>query len=206
VWLSPNGGIVVFAPLLVIPVIALAIAGWKTKTWVQRFVSAAPLGLLFLLCIGFGRWFSPFGWWTWGPRLCLPWLAPLLVLALDNDGARLERWAAKLLWPWPVALGLTAVVIVLALPHVTMLPDSDAFYGFFVKNLDCPNAPHLDVRAGVGPFYDCLDSIIFARKDFALARAYADLGKSDVRVPLMLYAALLAGLCFWLRRETKDVA
>ena len=28
------------------------------------------------LIAGLASWFSPFGWWAWGPRLSLPWVIP----------------------------------------------------------------------------------------------------------------------------------
>jgi hypothetical protein len=200
-WVAPNGGLLFFAPLLTGTVVALSFVGWKEKTRWSRAVGAAPFGLLIILTLGLGRWCSPFGWWSWGPRLCLPWLAPLLLLALDMEGTRLESLLRSFTRPVTRTLALAAVVVVLGIPHVSMLPDADAFYGFFQRNLDCPAAVRLDVRdpASQGAFYDCMSLLAFPHRDFVLGRAYADSGLDRVRTPLLMYGALLLGLCFWLR-------
>lgn len=201
-WLSPNGGLLVFAPLLVVPLIALAIAGWRSKTWEQRALSAAPLGLMVVLTIGFGRWFSPWGWWTWGPRLCIPWLGPLLLCALIVDGERFEAGLRRVLRPVPVAVVLALVVVAIGAPHLTMLPDSDAFYGFFVGNLECPRARFLDVRSAGQEFYDCLNVMVYPKQDFAIARTLKHAGA--VWLQLALYALVMVGLCTWLRYEAMS--
>ncbi|MBK7859360.1 MAG: hypothetical protein IPJ65_12205 [Archangiaceae bacterium] len=204
-WVSPNGGMLVFAPLATLALIACAVLGFRAeKTWSRRLASLTPAGLMFLLTVGFGRWWAPFGWWTWGPRLCLPWLAPLLLLALLIDGARLEAWLRRALGRLPVAAGLAALVLVAASPHLTAIGDSDSFYGFFLGNEDCLQINSIDIRKNPELYYPCLNQLIFPKRDFAIART---LGHSASRfaAPLAMYLGLLALLLFWLRREVLAV-
>ncbi len=203
IWFSPNGGLLPYAPLLTVALVGLGIAGWKAKG-TQRLAAVAPLALLVVLTIGFARWFSPFGWWTWGPRLCLPWLPALLIVALDLEGERLERAAARVLRPLALGVGLAALLVAASLPHVQMLRDPGAFYGFFSPGRDCPQL--VDVRGPTqAQFYVCHNALIFPRYTFMAATAYGHLNQPESQAPLLLYMALLLGLWCWLRVEVLRV-
>jgi hypothetical protein len=203
-WVAPNGGLLFFAPLATLTLVAIAWVSWRQKApLLHRLAGLVPFALMLVATLGFARWFSPYGWWTWGPRLCLPWVAPLLLAALALEPGRFEAGLRRALEPLPIALVTTAVLIAVALPHLAMLPAADLFYGFFAGNAECPHP--VDVRAGTPDlFYACTNAMAFPQQDFVLLKPYAKLDQPNMRVAAALYAALLAGLSLWLRREAID--
>jgi hypothetical protein len=94
-WFSPTSGIWLcwtsFAALF--PVIAWRLfkkqkAGQLTR---HRWLTWAGVSaLMLILTVGFSKWFSPFGWIAWGPRLMLPWLPAALLLLLEEYGGELR--------------------------------------------------------------------------------------------------------------------
>jgi hypothetical protein len=197
-WLSPNGGLLPFAPWLTAALVFLAIPS-KEASWQSRLASAAPLLLLGVLTLGLARWFSPFGWWTWGARLCVPWLPALLLTALTFEGERLEARLRPLFKHWPAVVAIAAVVVLFAVPHLVMLQAADIFYGFFDGNQDCQRL--IDVRGNPTAFYACHNALIFPRYEFMPLQALAAWDRDVIRWPLYGYVSLLLGLCLWLRRE-----
>ena len=72
-----------------------------------------------LLTVGFARWWTPFGWSAYGPRLMLPWLLPARLARARRLRRRARRLAQRrpraarsALWPVFVA------VLLLTIPHL----------------------------------------------------------------------------------------
>src|SRR5262249_47801634 len=95
-WVSPNGGLLAFATLPIL--IILSAAAWTVSRAVSRkadrsdLPAVSALIILIALSVGFAQWYSPFGWWAWGPRLHLPWIPALLWLVLFCYPERLNHW------------------------------------------------------------------------------------------------------------------
>jgi hypothetical protein len=195
-WVSPNGGLLVFAPWLTLAVVALALRRGPSP-WPERVATASPLLLLGVLTLGLARWFSPFGWISWGPRFCTPWLPSLLLVALTFEGARCEALMRRVLQRRGAAVAGMLLVLTLAAPHLLMLPKTDRLWGFFTANPDCPVAA--DVRRQPAEFYVCHNGLSFPRHELVLLGAFNQVDLAPV--PLAGYAVLLVGLCAWLRRE-----
>ena len=132
----------------------------------EGWPALALLAIVAGLVLGLATWWSPFGWWAWGPRLGLPWVLPLLLLALSAFAPLLLPVAARILAS-PGAIVVVATLAVLAtLPHVGFLWHADAVLsGFFLHETDvCP---------GGGPpptpvYYDCLREQMRARHPIRL--------------------------------------
>jgi hypothetical protein len=79
--LSPNGGVVVFWALP----LAVAVLGWRMRDLrAEPYAVALVVVAALLSCIGFARWWAPFGWDAWGNRLMIqPMLAVLVVSLLS---------------------------------------------------------------------------------------------------------------------------
>lgn len=79
--MSPNGGVVVFWALP----LTLAVFGWRMRDLrIEPNAVALVLIAALLSCIGFARWWAPFGWDSWGNRLMIqPMLAVLVVSLLS---------------------------------------------------------------------------------------------------------------------------
>lgn len=87
IWLSPNGGILFFWFSWFICFFSILIA--ITKLTFKRFrltfyelPALTIIMILFGLTFGFASWWAPFGWYSWGPRLMLPWMPSLLLLLI----------------------------------------------------------------------------------------------------------------------------
>lgn len=89
------------------------------------------------LTIGLAAWWTPFGWAAWGPRLTLPWILPLVLLALVAYGEPLGELTRRLLEsPWRLAL-VAALIIAFALPHVGYMWRPKSMNDFFSASGPC---------------------------------------------------------------------
>lgn len=87
-WFAPAGGIAFFWPLTALVLFAVGVRLIVGLARRRSAVEVAPDLLIVAVAIGFtlglAFWFSPFGWITYGPRLAVPLLPALLVLALER--------------------------------------------------------------------------------------------------------------------------
>jgi hypothetical protein len=122
-WLSPNGGLLFFWPSFVAALVAVTAVVLRAPRAVHSgLVPLAGVGaVLFLLTLGFSKWFAPFGWPAWGPRLMLPWIPSCVLLlfwyyardveaALARVSARPGRWLILLLLLAAASLPQAAVL------------------------------------------------------------------------------------------------
>lgn len=79
--ISPNGGVVIFWALS----LTFALFGWLMRDLRIEPNAVALVSMVALLsCLGFARWWAPFGWDSWGNRLMIqPMLAVLVVSLLS---------------------------------------------------------------------------------------------------------------------------
>jgi hypothetical protein len=132
-WFSPNGGITWFWPCAPLLVFAIAIASYRRERLSWRsvgvlVVSALLIGELAVL----STWFSPFGWYAWGPRLTLPLVPALIVTACVLGAARATRFVSgvlRSLWVLPTS----GIVIALGLPEAVVLFHGLAISEFFAR-------------------------------------------------------------------------
>src|SRR5438874_1066928 len=81
---SPSGGIFVFwlsASVLIAAACVLPFVGRS-----HRRLDVRPALVLIAICLGLllglASWWTPFGWTSYGPRLSLPWILPLVLMSL----------------------------------------------------------------------------------------------------------------------------
>ncbi|HET8539378.1 MAG TPA: hypothetical protein VFL83_05855 [Anaeromyxobacter sp.] len=170
-WISPNGGLLPFAPAAAALVCgAGAWALWRAARGADRWTSAAPalgaLGLLAAATLGLAAWYSPFGWWAWGPRLVLPWLPACLFLALASPlpwGDAAAR-AARSRGPFALGAALLGGAVVI---HAAALADPGEWLGHFTANPACGVV--IIQRDPIG-FYDYLGCLMWSTDRFLLGR------------------------------------
>ncbi len=128
---APNGGILFFWPVATLLVGAACVLPFFCRpplhVWPAVAVGAAALALI----VGFASWWTPFGWAGFGPRLMVPWLPPLVLLALVAYGSDLLPLVRRLLAPWWRLLVIFAVVLALTLPAIGQMWRPGAIRGFF---------------------------------------------------------------------------
>ena len=76
--------------------------------------TSRPALVLIAICIGLvlglASWWTPFGWTSYGPRLSLPWVLPLVLMSVVAYGDVLAPLTARLLAPTWRLLTIFAVV------------------------------------------------------------------------------------------------
>jgi hypothetical protein len=100
IWFSPSGGLLFFWPTFVLTLILCAQSAFARRRLPPLLSICFALGLL---TYGFSKWYAPLGWWSWGPRLMIPWVPATLLILLWSYGDSLENWT-KGRWFKPVAV------------------------------------------------------------------------------------------------------
>jgi hypothetical protein len=123
---------------------------------VRRRVDARPAlviaAVAFGLTVGFAAWWTPFGWFGYGPRLMLPWLPPLVLIALVAYGTELSELTRRALEPRWALLAVLAVALAFTLPTIGQLWRPNAISAFFEQQTPTCQAPW---RAGNAAWYGC---------------------------------------------------
>ena len=152
VLVSPNGGIFVFWPAASLLVLIACLVPFLVRGRVDArpalVISVVSLGLT----VGFAAWWTPFGWFGYGPRLMLPWLLPLVLIALVAYGTELTAVLRRVVAPRWALLVVLAVVVAFTLPTVGQLWRPNAIGGFFAQETPTCQAPW---RAGNAAWYGC---------------------------------------------------
>ncbi len=168
-WLSPNGGLVLFWSSFVFLYLAVGTYVIFHKSVVRNYLSNferfgfyVPLilitGLLLLLTSGFSRWYAPFGWEAWGPRLMLPWIPALLLMLLyfyPEQATLVVKAVLNRLGLFPVFIAL----VLITLPQLVVCFDSRLMTDIFTLNSGCSRPPVIQENAHY--YYRCLQNMIW---------------------------------------------
>lgn len=205
-WGSPNGGLLLFAPLAVALVCGAglwALVGALRRTG-SGWALAPAIGAVAVLAgmtLGLASWYSPFGWWAWGPRLLLPWLPACLYLALSSplpiDGAAARALATP--GRFALAAGILAAA---ALIHAAALADPGAYLAHFTDN---PACGVVIIQQDPVGFFAYLSCLMWSTDRFLLGRM---LGAAFApgAIATAIAAALLQVALLWRARELLRAA
>ncbi len=190
-WLAPNAGLLFFWPMFVIVMLSIPFAvrhvasiraGARTAFW-------SVLAFLTLVTAFHAWWWAPFGWWAWGQRLMLPWLPASLFILCFAYSVQLETSIVRLLRTPARAAWLTAIVIILALPHVASIFRSDELIASTFERHPSCGLP--DTQQTHDRYYGCIEAIAWTGP-WTLLHAYSLLLHPFVRLRALVYAGLLA--------------
>jgi hypothetical protein len=109
-------------------------------------------------------WWTPFGWTSYGPRLSLPWLLPLVLMGLVAYGELLAPLAARLLAPSWRLLAVFLVAFALTLPHIGEMWRPNSTTGFFAQVQNC-KAPW---NGGVQQWHTCQHELLWFHRPMPL--------------------------------------
>lgn len=157
-YLSPSGGVLViwfFASLItiVVPVIAISQSGkfLMLKNISPILLICVPLGQAFLL----SKWFSPFGWISWGPRTMIPAIAmtsTACCLAFPEALGKIMRSR--------VFIPLSILSFVSLGPSIGYLnKPSEVMVDFLTADKNCPTLPVLQIDREY--YFHCLSNVIW---------------------------------------------
>lgn len=203
-FVAPNGGILFFWPLasflvalLLVSPVARALR--QEAAWSDAWVSLALAAIIGGLVAGLAAWWAPFGWWAWGPRLSLPWVFPILLLSLAAFGDTLTPMISRVLAPEAGLVAVTAVVLLVALPHIGFLWHADVVgdFFFFHETSVCPGGGPPPTTA----YYDCLREQMWVRHPIWLD-ALSGLRKPQAVGTAAAVSLAAVGCLAQFRRET----
>ena len=202
-FVAPNGGVLLFWPLatilvallLAVPVVR-ALRG--AASWYEAWPSAAMLVVVTGLTVGLATWWAPFGWWAWGPRLSLPWVLPILLVAIAAFGSALSPLIARALTPVAGVVAAAILVVVAALPHVGLVWRPRTIGDFFFR-------PETAACPGGGPpptpeYYDCLSERMWTRHPILLD-ALGGAGTPGGAITVALVTLVVVGCLLRFRGE-----
>jgi hypothetical protein len=152
VLVAPNGGILEFWPAAAVLVLLACVLPFASGGRLDRRPALVLAAVVLALSVGFASWWTPFGWSAYGPRLMLPWVPALVLVALVAYAEPLGDLARRALSPaWSLLL-LGGVVTALALPHVGYTWRTETLGGFFGQVHPPCEAPW---RGGEARWYAC---------------------------------------------------
>jgi hypothetical protein len=166
VLVSPSGGIFVFWPaasILLLTACLLPLA-YRSRRNLDPRPALVIVAVVIGLSIGFASWWTPFGWSAYGPRFTLPWLLPLVLIALVAYAEPLGNLAGRLLArPWRLLL-VFAAAFAFALPHIGHMWRHEPTGRFFAVTPPC-DAPW---RGGVAKWHSCQHELMWFRRPMPL--------------------------------------
>lgn len=196
---SFNGGLVFFWPITIL-VFFLSLRLIKNGKLFEAIVSLSPLLVIIFIC---SLWFSPFGWYAWGPRLVFPIAAfTILLMALTAD-PRLKPWKKKSDYSW---LSLMAWLQVIA-GTVTLnrfIATNDFFSSFFAPGKFCPNltleqSPKFMIENCLIRMTWEIENSIF----FDGLREFLSFSYNSRQILIILYFVLLSSVAFAITKTGK---
>jgi hypothetical protein len=159
---SPSGGIFVFWLSASVLVSAACLLPFLSRS--QRRLDARPALVLIAICVGIvlglASWWTPFGWTSYGPRLSLPWLLPLVLMSLVAYGDSLALLTARLLAPTWRLLAIFVGVFALTLPHVGEMWRPNATAGFFAQVANCQSP----WNGGIARWHSCQHKLLWVER------------------------------------------
>jgi hypothetical protein len=191
VFFSPSGGLLYFWPAAVLLIATACIAGFRRDPLPALVIAAATV----VLAIGFGSWWTPFGWSGYGPRLQLPWVLPLLLIALVAYGEALEEPMHRLLRSPLRALLVFAVVLACAFPHIGYMWKFQSLDGYFLQENPPCNAPWRSPD-----WYPCQDRLLWRDRPMPLYTVKA-ITSTGAAVTAVIIGLGLAGCLVLLRAD-----
>jgi hypothetical protein len=152
VAVSPSGGVLVFWPAASVLVLAACLLPLMYRRKLDPRPAVVIAAVIVVLSVGFASWWTPFGWSAYGPRFALPWVLPLVLIALVAYADELVVLVQKLLAStWRLAL-VFVVVLAFTLPNIGHMWRPGPTGRFFLQQNPPCDAPW---RGGVEKWNQC---------------------------------------------------
>ena len=194
-WVAPNGGIVWFWPVAV-AILALTVAAsirhtGRSSTW-RRWTAPIVAGLLVVEVAGLSKWFSPFGWIAWGPRLLLPLLPAMLLVVAVLGTADATRFLSRFLtgrWFWPEAVA----TLLVGLPQERWSCTHPHTLAKFFATRVAGARTLAPTRRG---YYRCFDYLAWSKRPLLLQDGLEGLNSAGGRIFAVAFGAAILSLLY----------
>lgn len=206
-FFSPNAGMVFFCPVLFIMLAWIGFSRVRAGVPARDLVSGLiPLlgiaATLLCLALGFSKWYAPFGWAAFGPRLCLPWLPALAFVLLDKYPEEAGQFARVTTQSPARLIGSMAFGWIAVTPFVSVIFNSGVLAEWFGPTPDCPRPAIIQQDSAF--YYHCMRSRIWDTDRLILRSLFraAVTGRAAwVSAP----AALLTAFCILAMRRSAVI-
>ena len=196
-WFAPNAGLVWFWLLAPAVILTIGVLSWRRRRSISWGSVAAPVVALLLIgqVVLLSTWWSPFGWFAWGPRLVLPLIPAMLVAgcvlgARDATPTFTGFLRSRLLVP------AAGIAIALGLPQAAAVSHGRAVSEFFTPGT-CNRG-----------YYRCLDQTAWSRRPWMLQLGMRGLHTAQGRFLAIVFAGAIVFLLVLARHlaggETHD--
>jgi len=202
-WFAPNGGLAWFWPLAPLAVFGVAIVCYrssKPRSW-RRLAAPAVAALFVGQIVLLAAWFSPFGWYAWGPRLVLPLIPGMLVAACVLGARDATRVVARFLtgrWLGPAGL----VVVVIGLPEAVVLFHGLAISQFFAH----PQCVNVGLVTAPTRWYACFQQAAWSKQPWMLQLGMHGLRSAWGWLVAVVFTGSIGTLLDVARRAARDEA
>jgi hypothetical protein len=201
VFVSPSGGVFAFWPaasvLLLVACLVPFARHWRGK--LDPRPAIVLIAVTFFLAVGFASWWTPFGWSAYGPRLALPWVLPLVLIALVAYGEALGSLTRRLLAKWWRLLLVGSGVLAFTLPSVGSMWRPEAVGGFVRQAKPLCDAPW---SGGVAKWHACQSDQMWFDRPMPLY-ALDGVGSVGGAITSVVVAIGLLGCLILLREELR---
>ena len=210
IWLSPNGGLLLFWPSFVlvyfgiVAAVLLEFIGSRTlgtngtAKRISFFIPLITISIiLFALTAGFARWFTPLGGAAWGPRYMIPWIPAVVVLLLYFYGAHVLAMLRPIL-KRSIAFALASISLI-----AVSLPQFAVMYGHYVlaRIFGFPECARIPIiQADFESYYPCIQTQIWPRT-MVITELYSVAVKPPALWFTICYCFTIVGGLWWLRRQ-----
>ena len=151
-FFSPAAGLLYVWPLLLLMLIYPILSN-SVK---NKFVAILLIFMLLILNFGLAHWYSPFGWYSWGPRLTLPLLGFIYIYLIYYYGEIYTKKIKIIINKIGTSLFSFFFIIIIS-PNLALRWDSWAYF----KAISTPS--EISYKHNIVPLYvDSVDSVIFA--------------------------------------------
>jgi hypothetical protein len=136
---APNGGILFFWPVATALLVTALVVGFRRRR--DRLPAVILAAATVVLIVGFASWWTPFGWGGFGPRLMVPWVPSLVLLALAEYAEDVEPLLRRFLASGWRLIGVFTVTLAFTLPAIGETWRPNAIVDFFAQERPPCQAP-----------------------------------------------------------------
>lgn len=189
-WFAPNSGILFFwfsAFVLMLSSVVL-ISRNVLRTPFSMIPAVSALFLNFVANAGLAKWWAPFGWIAWGPRLSLTFLAVGIFILVFFYGEQLLDVLRKIR---NGRIILVSVFLFFSMSQFAVLKHTETFASMIVEPIppDCPKMAIIEESKEY--YYRCMELRMWKPRHFVIFETYRRHLTAEKIIGTLMFGALL---------------